>query len=185
MNRIYPSRINWENEPSVATPLGATNLNKMDLAVYTIDGRVITLDADKIGTTQAGNFVVGVSYNQTTGVIAFTKYDGTTATVDLPIEMIPADFEYDADTKELVITLASGEEIRVDIADLVDTYIFDNSSTIIATSTTSSDGKHISMSIKNNSITDAISFMLFTSSYLHYYYSVVFSLCQHFFKKIF
>ena len=40
MNRYY-SRINWENEPSTATPLDEDNLNLMDAALYEIDGRVV------------------------------------------------------------------------------------------------------------------------------------------------
>jgi hypothetical protein len=52
----YPSRINWENEPSTASPLNETNLNKMDYALYQHDqalqgqdSRISTLeDADKV-----------------------------------------------------------------------------------------------------------------------------------------
>lgn len=37
------SRINWENLPSINTPLGANNLNKMDKALDVIDDRVLSL----------------------------------------------------------------------------------------------------------------------------------------------
>lgn len=40
MERIY-QRILWENEPSTATPLDEDNLNRMDAALYVIDGRVV------------------------------------------------------------------------------------------------------------------------------------------------
>lgn len=46
MNKAY-ERINWQNKPSTATPLSATNMNKMDLALDTIDDRVIDLDTNK------------------------------------------------------------------------------------------------------------------------------------------
>ncbi len=42
MQKAY-SRINWENEPSENTPLGANNLNKVDMALNTIDDRVLSL----------------------------------------------------------------------------------------------------------------------------------------------
>lgn len=43
MQAVYPSRIDWKDEPSTNTPLGANNLNKMDYALYEIDKRVLTL----------------------------------------------------------------------------------------------------------------------------------------------
>lgn len=43
MQAVYPSRIDWEDEPSTNTPLGANNLNKMDYALYELDKRVLTL----------------------------------------------------------------------------------------------------------------------------------------------
>ena len=42
MQKAY-SRINWKNEPSLDTPLGANNLNKMDSALDVIDNRVLSL----------------------------------------------------------------------------------------------------------------------------------------------
>ena len=38
------SRVTWENEPSTATPLNQTNLNKSDYALDVIDDRVVELD---------------------------------------------------------------------------------------------------------------------------------------------
>lgn len=43
MQAVYPSRIDWKDEPSTNTPLGANNLNKMDYALYELDKRVLTL----------------------------------------------------------------------------------------------------------------------------------------------
>jgi hypothetical protein len=45
MNKAY-TRINWENEPAVTTPLNATNLNKIDGAVNILDDRIIVLDTN-------------------------------------------------------------------------------------------------------------------------------------------
>ena len=42
------SKINWQNKPSSATALGATNLNKIDYALDEIDNRVIELNTSKV-----------------------------------------------------------------------------------------------------------------------------------------
>lgn len=65
MNKAY-ERINWQNKPSTATPLSATNLNKMDLALDTIDDRVIDLDTNKQDKSivKAGN---PITFNITDG----------------------------------------------------------------------------------------------------------------------
>ena len=43
MNRAYPNKINWTNEPSHTTPIDENNLGLMDEAIYVIDGRVVEL----------------------------------------------------------------------------------------------------------------------------------------------
>lgn len=45
MNKLYPSRINWHNEPSTETPIDEINLNKMDKFCDDIDNRVIEMDS--------------------------------------------------------------------------------------------------------------------------------------------
>lgn len=41
--RQYQNRINWENEPSIATPINETNLNKMDKALNYMDGKMLEI----------------------------------------------------------------------------------------------------------------------------------------------
>lgn len=53
--RLYPQRINWEDEPSLATPINQVNLNKMDSALFGIDGRVVELDENKVGKNDTFN----------------------------------------------------------------------------------------------------------------------------------
>lgn len=43
MEKFY-NRINWQNKPNLATPLGATNLNKMDSALEELDNRTLELN---------------------------------------------------------------------------------------------------------------------------------------------
>ena len=68
MNKAY-ERINFQNEPSTATPLSATNLNKMDLGLDTIDDRVVTLDSEK-------SSVVANPQGTATGTLSKVEIDG-------------------------------------------------------------------------------------------------------------
>ena len=43
MQKIY-QRVNWENKPSVKTPINKINLNKMDKAIDDLDDRIVDLD---------------------------------------------------------------------------------------------------------------------------------------------
>ena len=89
MNRVYPARINWENEEiSHDTPINDTNLNKMDYAIYEIDGRVVTFDLTKANQSDLLQTVKGVTYDTETGVFTFTFWNGSTVTADLNIEKI-------------------------------------------------------------------------------------------------
>ena len=88
----------------------------------------ITLDADDVGaladTTKYGA-TLSLSINSTTYVMTATLKDqdgntlGTAQTVDLPIESVVVDGEYDSATKEVVLELVSGSEIRFSVADLI------------------------------------------------------------------
>ena len=50
---VYSSRINWENEPSIVSPINATNLNKMDYALKAFSPAQIIL----IKSRTKGSFV--------------------------------------------------------------------------------------------------------------------------------
>lgn len=73
MNKAY-ERINWQNKPSTTTKINATNLNKMDLALDTIDDRVVTLDGSLV-TDISGLDDVAIS-TPTDGQVL--KYDDAT-----------------------------------------------------------------------------------------------------------
>ena len=88
----------------------------------------ITLGASDVGaladTTKYGA-TLSLSIDSTTYVLTATLKDqdgntlGTAQTVDLPIESVVVDGEYDSTTKEVVLELVSGSEIRFSVADLV------------------------------------------------------------------
>lgn len=79
---------------------------------------------------QNANDIKNVSYNSTTGVLTFTKHDNTTITVDLPVEDIVDSGYYDNLSEDLVLVLASGQEIRIPASGLIDDYTGTTSATI-------------------------------------------------------
>ena len=158
--KVY-SRINWLNKSeSLTTPLGKTNLNKMDKAIDTIDNEVVSisattesLDTTKADKDQLNNMVTDISFNDKNGVISITKYDNTVLNIDTAIEKIAVNFEYNAQTQQLILTLESGEKQYIDMSAIITQYEFKDTDTIAFS--VDSDGK-VSASIKSGSITKAM-----------------------------
>mgnify|MGYP002711180337 CR=1 FL=1 len=158
--KVY-SRINWLNKSeSLTTPLGKTNLNKMDKAINLIDDEVISMSAkiDEIDTTkvsadQLNNMVTDVSFNDKNGVISITKHNGTVLNIDTAMEKIAVNFEYNAQTQQLILTLENGEKQYIDMSALITQYEFKDTDTIAFS--VDSDGK-VSASIKSGSITKSM-----------------------------
>jgi hypothetical protein len=88
-------RINWQNEPSEATALNDVNLNKMDSAIYELDGKATTTETaitnlqdgkvDKVngkGLSQVDNVTVTqhVAYGTVVSTIKTYGQDGTEVT---------------------------------------------------------------------------------------------------------
>lgn len=128
MDRIY-ERINWENEPSIVTPINDVNLNKMDSAIYQLDGRTIELDTTKAKESDALLMFNAISYDDATGKFTFTRKNGTTVVVDTLLEKVVTNFTYDAVTQQLVLTTPEGE-VRVDMSALITQYEFENTTTV-------------------------------------------------------
>ncbi len=62
--RQYQNKINWQNEPSVSTPINETNLNKMDNALWYMDGILYNLvDLIGGGSDIRGGIISNVSSN--------------------------------------------------------------------------------------------------------------------------
>ena len=158
--KVY-TRINWLNKSeSLTTPLGKTNLNKMDKAINLIDDEVVSMSAkiDEIDTTkvsadQLNNMVTDVSFNNKNGVISITKHNGTVLNIDTAMEKIAVNFEYNAQTQQLILTLENGEKQYIDMSALITQYEFKDTDTIAFS--IDSSGK-VSASIKSGSITKAM-----------------------------
>ena len=142
---------------SLNTPLGATNLNKMDKALKTIDSEVVSIATEivSIGSSKAdadqlNHMIIDFAYDDKTGVMTLTRYDGTTLVIDTAIEKMAVNFLYDAEREQLIITLEDGTKQYVDMSALITQYEFDNTDTIALTV---GENGHISASIRNGSIT--------------------------------
>lgn len=149
MQKAY-SRIKWENEPSQETPLNDANLNRMDSAIDEVDNRILTLDITKAEKTEISEFFTEITFNESTGVLTFTRKNGSTIRIDTKLEKLAVNFSYDANNERLVITLDDGSVQYVDMKALVTQYEFTESDTILLS--VDSSGK-VSASIKLGSIT--------------------------------
>ena len=156
MNKAY-SRINWQNSPSVASPINDRNLNKMDGALDTIDDRVISLDTAKASASELLATIINVEFDSETGVFTFTKKDNSTFTVDTDLEKVAVNFDYDDDPtsahyQQMVITLSDGTVKYIDMSAFITITSFVDSSTIHF----DVSGSTVTATIKAGSITDSM-----------------------------
>lgn len=145
------ARINWNNRPSTATPLGASNLNKSDYALDEIDNRVIQLDTLKADMSVVNDMVADVTIDTETGIITVTKKDGSTQTYDTKLEKIAVNFDYDSENQRLVITLDDGTIKYVDMSALISEYDFIDTDSIAF----SVNSGNVSAIVKDGSITES------------------------------
>lgn len=152
---VYPSRINWENEPSINTPINAVNLNKIDYAVYEHDQTLANWDTTKANQSDLLLCVKTITYDTDTGVFVFTWQNGTSQTVDLNIEKIPVSFSMNANGV-ITMTTEDGTQYTADVGSLIKTYTFTDSGRIDFTVTTDASGnKTVVADIVDGSITGA------------------------------
>lgn len=151
--RVYPTRINWENEPSINTPINEVNLNKTDYALYQIDGTLASWDTTKADESDLLLCVKTITYDSDTGEFLFTWQNGTTLAVDLNIEKIPVSFSM-SPAGVITMTTEDGTQYTADVGSLIKTYSFTNSSVIDFTVTTDASGnKTVTADIVDGSIT--------------------------------
>ena len=152
MNKLY-SRINWKNYPSEETALNETNLNKMDLALYNLDNRVIEMDATKVNKEVANSLVQSWSMDESTGIITITHLDGSKDMFDLNIEKIPVNFELSKDGI-LTMTTDDGSKFTANIGAMIPVLTFEDSDEIVVSVSGTGVNKTISFSIKAGSVTE-------------------------------
>lgn len=148
------TRRNWKNLPSTATPLGATNLNAMDVFCNDVDNALIQFDAQKLNIEVANSMLASVQYDSAKGQWTFKTLAGTTYTFDQNIEKIPVSFTLSEDGV-LTMTTEDGTKWTCNVADLIKDYIFENSGTVSFTKTFNDDDDsyHVTAIIPDGSIT--------------------------------
>lgn len=124
------SNIDWENKPSIKTPMNEQNLNKMDKSIDVIDDRVIALDTTKFNVSDAQTLIKGISFNYNTGVITITYYNGSTATINTGLAQVAVNFDFDKETQVLYIVKADGSRQPVDLSAFITDYEFIDSDTV-------------------------------------------------------
>lgn len=137
MTEFY-SRIYWLNKSdSLTTPLGKTNLNHMDSAIKTLDGRTVELytEAVRLDTTKADKnqlkgMVTNWQIDDRTGIVTLTKYDGTKVSINTALNQLAVNFDYDAVNQQLVITQTDGTQKIVDMSALITQYEFLDTDTV-------------------------------------------------------
>lgn len=133
MNKAY-NRVNgeegWQDFPSMDTPLDKYNLDKVDVGLNEIDNRVIMLDETKASKIEVSTLFKEVSYEESTGIITFTRKNGAIVTIDTPMEKIQTGIYYNPDTEKLVLPLIDGTTMEVDLSRLMKFDEFIDSDTI-------------------------------------------------------
>lgn len=148
MNKVY-SRINWKNYPNTETAVNATNLNRIDLGLDTVDNRVIELDTGKANQTDFLNSTHDVVLNMATGVLTVTKENGSSITYNTNLHQIAINWDYDPVTQRLILLKQDGTYAYIDLSALLTQYEFDDTDTIYFTVTSSG---HVSASVALASI---------------------------------
>ena len=138
MNKAHENQ-DWENFPSVNTPVNAQNLNKLDRSVDEIDDRVIEQDAVKATKEEVAPLVTDIEFDEQTGIFTITRKNGVKYTIDTLLETILTNWEYDKENQRLILTMENGEKQYVDLSALITQYEFVNTDTI--SFTIGSDGK--------------------------------------------
>lgn len=153
--RVYPTKRNWENEPSQNTPINATNLNAMDNAIYNLDSQNVIWDTTKANQSDMLLAVKTITFNDQNGRFTITYFNGATTVIDTLLEKIAINFDYDdnpssAHYQNLIITLEDGTVKYIDLSALITEYEFVDSDRIHFT--IGLDGK-VSADVKDGSIT--------------------------------
>ncbi len=127
MDKAY-ERINWQDEPSVETPIDATNLNKMDEALDVLDNRVVELDiASQVAKGNIDSLIENMSTAEKDIVTLkqlLNSAQGAIANVGIKVTEAEADIgalQAVCDTKaQGIICTASGEVVVItDCSDAV------------------------------------------------------------------
>ena len=137
----------WRNKPSLESPINEVHLNHMEDGINEMDNRILLLAQDKADAADMANVIIDFTMDDTTGVMTFTRFDGSTFTHDTAVEKIALNCYLEGDN--FVLELADGTKQRVSLSKFIDTYTFSSTDTVRITA----NGKNISADIPDGKIT--------------------------------
>lgn len=141
----YP--FTWRNKPSIESPINEVHLNHIEDGINEMDNRILILAQDKADATDIANVFVDFAMDDTTGVMTFTRFDGSKVEHDSAVEKIALNCYLEDDN--FVLELADGTKQKVSLSKFIDTYEFSSTDTIRITV----NGKNISAEIPDGKIT--------------------------------
>jgi len=119
----------------------------MEDGINEMDNRILILAQDKADASDMANVFIDFDIDDNTGIMTFTRFDGTTKSRDTPMEKIILNCYLE--DNNFVLVLADGTKQKVSMAEFIDTYTFTNSDTIRFTV----NGKNVSADIPDGKIT--------------------------------
>lgn len=137
----------WYNLPSIESPINAVHLNHIEDGINEMDNRVLILHQDKADRSEIANVFMDFTMDDKTGIMTFTRFDGTTVTHDSAAEKIALNCYLEGNN--FVLELADGTKQRVSLSKFIDTYTFSSTDTIRMTV----NGKNIAADIPDGKIT--------------------------------
>ena len=84
----YYSPFTWRDKPSIESPINAVHLNHMEDGINEMDNRILILAQDKADASDMANVFIDFDIDDNTGIMTFTRFDGTTKSRDTPMEKI-------------------------------------------------------------------------------------------------
>ena len=111
----YKTAINWVTLADRIFPISDRDNTYSKVEIDNKD----TVIMNKANDLENANMFKDVNYNNINGVLTFTRYDDTSKTIDLPLELLVDSGYYDEVSNELVLVLANGSEIKIPVGDLL------------------------------------------------------------------
>lgn len=136
----------WKDKPSIESPINSVNLNHIESGINELDNRIVVLSQDKAEKKDLANVFINFEFNEKTGVMTFSRFDGSKVEKDTAMEKIALNCYLEGDN--FVLELADGSKQTVSLSKFIDTYTF-KSTDIIRMSV---KGKEVSADIPDGKI---------------------------------
>lgn len=114
----------------LATKVGYTDVidgfssTEVDKPLSAYRGKVL-YDSLQETTSKANYAIKNIALNSENGILTITRTDGTSFTIDLPLEYIVKSGSYNASTKNIELVLDNDEKIEIPVGALVNEYYGD------------------------------------------------------------